>query len=248
MRNRHRTVDRVAGLLEAATRRPGSTLSRLARAVDAPVSSVQKLVDGLVAAGYLDEDDRRYTLGPAPWMLAARAGTPPVPAVPHDALAHLASVVRLPVLLAARVGDNSVYLDWAGADEAFDVALSARLRAPLPDTAAGRVLLAHLPADERKRIVLTVHDGDPAAASTLLDVCARIRDTGSERGASGALLPGAVAVAVPLWSGGRVTGALSAADRRTRPRDPGGAGDGTAGRGPDDVAAALTDTAEAWSG
>ncbi|MFP5070037.1 IclR family transcriptional regulator [Pseudonocardia nantongensis] len=228
----------MAGLLEAAARRPGgSTLSGMARAVRAPVSSVQKLVDGLVATGYLDERDRRYTLGPAPWMLAARAGAPPVPAVPADALVHLSGIVGLPVLLAARVGDDAVYLDWAGADEAFDVALSARVRAPLPDTAAGRVLLAHLPTAERKRIALAAHEVDPAAAAALLDDCRRIREEGHERGESGALLPGAVAVAVPLRSGGRVTGALSAADRRTGP----------GGRVPPAVTAALVDTAEAWS-
>jgi DNA-binding IclR family transcriptional regulator len=236
MRKHHRSVDRVAALLEAAARRPGgSTLSSLARRVGAPVSSVQKLVDGLVATGYLDERDRRYTLGPAPWMLAARAGAPPVPAVPHDALDHLARVTGLPVLLAARIGDDAVYLDWAGADESFDVALSARVRAPLPDTAAGRVLLAHLPAPERKRIALHTHEGDPAAAVALLETCARIREEGGEHGASGTLLPGAAAVAVPLRREGRVTGALSAAAPH-------------AGEVPAGVARALADAAGAWSG
>lgn len=235
MRKHHRTVDRVAGLLESAARRPdGSTLSALARRVGAPVSSVQKLVDGLVATGYLDERDRRYTLGPAPWMLAERAGEPPVPAIPHEALDQLARHTGLPVLLAARIGDDAVYLDLAGADESFDVALSARVRAPLPDTAAGRVLLAHLAPAERKRVALAAHDGDPGAAAALLDTCARIRTDGFERGASGALLPGAVAVAVALRHDGRVTGALSAADR----------GSGPLPRG---VADALADAADAWS-
>jgi DNA-binding IclR family transcriptional regulator len=205
--------------------------------VGAPVSSVQKLVDGLVATGYLDERERRYTLGPAPWMLAARAGAPPVPAVPHEALAHLSGVVGLPVLLAARVGDDVVYLDWAGADESFDVAISARVRAPLPDTAAGRVLLAFLPAAERKRIALIAYDGDPSAAAALLDACARIRDARAERGESGALLPGAVAAAVPLRHNGVVTGALSVADRRAGP----------GGSIPDEVTDALSDVAETWS-
>jgi DNA-binding IclR family transcriptional regulator len=71
----HRTVDRVAELLEAAVAHPeGATLTQLARWVDAPVSSVQKLVDGLVAVGYLDEAGRRYRLGPAPSVLSIRAG------------------------------------------------------------------------------------------------------------------------------------------------------------------------------
>jgi DNA-binding IclR family transcriptional regulator len=238
MRNHHRTVDRVAGLLEVAAHRPaGSTLSGLARAVGAPVSSVQKLVDGLVATGYLDERERRYTLGPAPWILAARAGAPPVPAVPHEALAYLSGVIGLPVLFAARVGDEAAYLDWAGADESFDVALSARVRAPLPHTAVGRVLLAFLPAAERKRIALAAYDGDPSGAAALLDTCARIRDAGAESGESGALLPGALAAAVPLRHNGVVTGALSVIDRHAGP----------GGSIPDEVTDALSDLAETWS-
>lgn len=236
MRNHHRTVDRVAALLDAvAGDGSGLTLTALAGRLDAPVSSVQKLVDGLVATGYLDEHDRRYVLGPAPWVLATRAGSVPVPAIPHEALAHLSAATRLPVLLAARVGDTAVYVDWAGTDEAFDVALSARVRAPLADTAAGRVLLAWRPADERRRVALG--DGaDPAGSARLADTLTRIRRDGHEHGDSGPLLPGAVAVAVPLRRDGEVTGALSVAARTPRRR-----------RLPAAVVDTLEDVAATWS-
>lgn len=214
---RHRTVDRVAALLEAAVARPeGATLTTLARAVGAPVSSVQKLVDGLVAVGYLDETARRYRLGPAPSVLSARAGRPAV-RVGHAELEALARRIDLPVQLAVRVGDEAVWVDWAGADEAFDYALSSRVRRPLAESAAGRVLLAHLTEDQR-RDVLARSGLDAAEAVALLDAAVRIRERGCEAGESGRLLPGAQAVAVPVRDRGRdgveVVAALSAADRR----------------------------------
>lgn len=217
-RGHHRTVDRVAQLLEATVARPaGASLTQLARAVGAPVSSVQKLVDGLVAVGYLDESDRRYRLGPAPYVLSLRAGRRPVPGARHRDLVELAERVGVPVLLAVRVGGDAVYVDWAGADEPFDYALSARVRGPLADTAAGRVLLAHLPEPVRWEIVQAARPEDPAAAVALLEDSERIRRIGRETGTSGPLLPGAVAVAVPVREedGARseVVAALAAADR-----------------------------------
>ena len=236
VRAHHRTVDRVAELLEASVARPGATLSQLARAVGAPVSSVQKLVDGLVAAGYLDETDRRYRLGPAPSVLSARAGRRTVETVRHADLVALGARVGLPVQLAVRVGDDAVWVDWAGADEAFDYALSSRVRRPLGESAAGRVLLAHLP-EVRRREVLARSDLDAAEAVTLLDATARIRRDGCETGESGRLLPGAEAVAVPVVDNGRdgpeVVAALSVAAR----------GGGLSGRAAE-VAAALREVAD----
>lgn len=211
----HRTIDRVASLLDVVVGRSGGvTLTGLAHAVDAPVSSVQKLVDGLTAVGFLDEHDRRYSLGPAPYVLALRAGLPPVQSVRHARLAALSERLGVPVLLAVRVGDDAVYVDWAGADEAFDVAIGDQVRRPLLDTAAGRVLFAHLPEAARREVALAAHPGDPGAVIAVLDRAAAIREAGAESGRSGPLLPGAVAVAVPVYRDGRVVASVSAADRR----------------------------------
>jgi DNA-binding IclR family transcriptional regulator len=238
-RAHHRTVDRVAELLEAAVMYPdGASLTQLARAVDAPVSSVQKLVDGLVAVGYLDESARRYRLGPAPYVLSLRAGRRPVSAVRHGDLAALAARLGVPVLLAVRVGGDAVYVDWAGADEPFDYALSSRVRGSLADTAAGRVLLAHLPEAVRREVVRAARPGDPAAAVALLAETRRIRDTGRETGGSGPLLPDAVAVAVPLREAdgeGDVVAALVAADRT-----------GDLAERSDETAAVLAAAAAVW--
>jgi DNA-binding IclR family transcriptional regulator len=211
-RPRHRTVDRVAAILEAAACRDGLSLTQLALRVGAPVSSIQKLVNGLVAAGYLTEADRRFRLGPAPYVLSLRAGRPLIRSLRQADLAELSGDVEAPVLVAVRVGDDAVYVDWSGTDEPFDFALSARLRTPLLATAAGRVLFAYLPERDRREHVTIAHPDDPAAAVDALAEAERIRRDGRVVGASGPLLPDASAVAVPLWEHGEVVAAVSVAD------------------------------------
>jgi DNA-binding IclR family transcriptional regulator len=212
-RPRHRTVDRVAAILEAVASTDGLGLTQLARRVRAPVSSIQKLVNGLVAAGYLTEVDRRFRLGPAPYVLSLRAGRPLIRSVRHADLVELSRDVGAPVLVAVRVGDDAVYLDWAGTDEPFDFALSARLRTPLLATAAGRVLLAYLPDQHRREHVTAAHPDDPAVVVAALAEAERTRREGRLVGASGPLMPDVSAVAVPLREHGEVVAAVSMADR-----------------------------------
>jgi DNA-binding IclR family transcriptional regulator len=213
-RPRHRTVDRIAAILEAvASRSEGLNLTQLALRLGAPVSSIQKLVNGLVATGYLAETDRRFILGPAPHVLSLRAGRPPVRTLRHADLVELSREAGAPALAAVRVGDDAVYVDWAGADEPFDFARSTRLRTPLPDTASGRVLLAHLPERERRECVTAAYPDDPGAAIAVLTEAERIRQEGRIVGASGPLLPNASAVAVPLWEDGEVVAAVAVAGR-----------------------------------
>lgn len=58
-RPRHRMIDRVAAIMELVARSgSGMTLTAVAKALDAPISSTQGLFNGLVAVGYLDERNR----------------------------------------------------------------------------------------------------------------------------------------------------------------------------------------------
>ena len=70
----HRTVDRVTQILEEVTYRPGITFTELARALGAPKSSVHGFVRGLLAKGWLYEDDKRFYLGPAIYGLTMASG------------------------------------------------------------------------------------------------------------------------------------------------------------------------------
>lgn len=158
-------IDRMAALLEAAARsRDGLTLSELARAVDSPVSSTQDLVNGLVATGYLDETGRRYTLGPAPYVLNLIVDRPAVSVVPHEDLVRLHEQTGLTAVLAVAVGKFVYYIDHSSADTRFAYLAENRVRRSLLRTSSGWVLLAHMdrrdlwshlqeaPADEQERI------------------------------------------------------------------------------------------------
>ena len=173
----HRTIDRVTDILEFVAGRPeGCTLTELATALDAPKSSIQGFVNGLVHTGYLDEHDRRYLLGPAPYMLTLRANRMPARTVTHEDLVALNERSGLTVLLGIRVGQHVVYVDDAGEGAYLQFVARTRARRPLLETAAGQVLLAVLPEDELHRF-LQRHP-DHAAVERYLDALPEIRKSG----------------------------------------------------------------------
>ncbi|WP_083701677.1 IclR family transcriptional regulator [Tersicoccus sp. Bi-70] len=218
-RTHHRTVDRVVRILELVVAVPdGATLTELARELTAPVSSVQKLVNGLVATGYVTESNHRFTLGPAVFYLTHRAAArPPVLSVRHADLERLRAETGASAILAVRVGAESVYMDWASTDEAFSFQISMQSRAHLTETAVGRVLLAHLEPGERRRIVAA--HLPPEEAVRMLDRLAGIRESGYELGFSGARLPEARAIAVPVLEGGHAVAAVSLTNHRSSVSD-----------------------------
>lgn len=217
LRPHHRAVDRIAEILEAVvTERSGLTLTQLALRLHAPVSSVQKLVNGLVAVGYLEEDGKRFRLGAAPYLLTMRSGQRLVSTVQHSDLVDLHNRTGLSAVLAVRTGDTSVYADWAGTDDPFNYLTVQQLRTPLPETAVGRVLLAYMPDRERHEIVAARYPDDPADALALLTELSRVREAGYTLGDSGPMLRGIASVAAPVWERGAVVGAVALAG----PHDP----------------------------
>lgn len=159
-----------------ALRPDGCTLTELATELDAPKSSIQGFVNGLVYTGYLDEHDRRYLLGPAPYMLTLRANRMPARTVTHDDLVALNERSGCTVLLGVRVGQHVVYVDDAGDGMYLQFIARTRARRPLLETAAGQVLLAVLPEDELHRF-LQRHP-DHAAVERYLEALPEIRKTG----------------------------------------------------------------------
>jgi DNA-binding IclR family transcriptional regulator len=90
----HRTVDRVTHILEQIVYKPGMTFAELARALDAPKSSVHGFLGGLLAKGWLYEADRRYYLGPAVYGLTMASGHIRAGLVTHADLAALSAEVK----------------------------------------------------------------------------------------------------------------------------------------------------------
>lgn len=179
-RPRHRMIDRMAAILEAAARsREGLTLSELARAIDSPVSSAQDLVNGLVATGYLDESDRRYTLGPAPYVLNLIVGRPVVSVVPHEDLVALHEETGLTAVLAVAVGKDVYYIDHSSADTRFAYLAENRVRRSLLRTSSGWVLLAHMDRRDLWSHLQGAPPEDQQRVDDFLDEMPRILETGT---------------------------------------------------------------------
>ena len=130
------------------------TLTELARALDAAKSSVQELTNGLLARGYLVEEDGHFHLGPGPFILAARANKLAALSVDHRFVVEMSEVLGCTVLVGVRVGDTIVFVDHVG-EESPGLTHVARTHArrPLYTSAAGKTLLANLPDAEMYRLL-----------------------------------------------------------------------------------------------
>lgn len=136
-------------MLELVALHPeGLTMSEIASAVAAPISSIKDLLNGLVRTGFLDRNQNHYILGPAPYMLTLRARQTPARSITHHDLELLAREGGFTVILGVRVGDDVVYIDEAGDHPVLQHRARTRARTPLLDSVAGKVLIASLPDAE----------------------------------------------------------------------------------------------------
>ena len=209
----HRTVDRVVEILEIVSlSQRGVTLAELATAMGAAKSSVQELTNGLLARGYLIEEDRRFHLGPGPFILAARANKLAALSLNHEFVAELSKVLGCTVLVGVRVGDAIVFTDLVG-EESPSLTFVARTHArrPLYTSAAGKILLANVPDDEMYRLLDLA---SPEQAGEVRQFLAELPEIRSRRLAfnRGVTLADAFAVATPLLApDGSLIAAISAA-------------------------------------
>lgn len=142
-RPRHRMIDRMAEMLDlTARRRAGVSLTEYARLLDAPLSSVQGLANGLVATGYLEEHDRVYTLGPAPYYLTRLQGAAPSDVVSHEHLVEIHDRTGLTTVLAIAVGSDLYYIDHASTSPRFGYLAENYVRRSLLRASSGWLLLA----------------------------------------------------------------------------------------------------------
>jgi DNA-binding IclR family transcriptional regulator len=221
-RPRHRMVDRVVELLECAARSDrGLTLTDLAREVDAPLSTVQSLVSGLAAAGLLSETDKRYSLGPAPYLLSMMADRPLVRSVGVRELQALHDDVGQPVVLAVRMSRAVYYVESVGDLATFRFLSDKLVPRPVLRTSAGRVIAAHL--DQRDLWDLVQDQPGPEAET----VAAYLRELDGIRADGMAYCPGLSdsglhGLATIVLEGGRPVAAVAItgeADSMTRRRE-----------------------------
>jgi DNA-binding IclR family transcriptional regulator len=108
----HRTVSRVAAILESAAITPdGVSLTDLARVLGAPKSSIHGLLRGLVAVGYLVERNSRYVTAPGLPALLTAAYVPSIEELARPVMTHLRDTFDESVMLGVLAADSIVYVD-----------------------------------------------------------------------------------------------------------------------------------------
>lgn len=157
----HRTVDRVTQILEEVVYRPGMTFAELVRALGAAKSSVHGFIRGLLAKGWLYEDQHRFYLGPAVYGLTLASGHIRAGSVTHEDLMALHAETRLAVFLGVQAGDHLIYIAEAGSDPVAGFEARSNIRRTLLSTAGGKALLAAKPPLEREAYL---HRRPPAEA------------------------------------------------------------------------------------
>jgi DNA-binding IclR family transcriptional regulator len=151
----HRTVDRVTQIIEEVVYHPGMTFAELARALGAPKSSVYGFMQGLLAKGWLYEQDRRFYLGPAVYGLTLASGHMRAGLVTHEELSELHEECGVPVFLQVQAGDHIISIGEAGSDAIRDFEARSNVRRTMLATAAGKVLLAMRPRAEIEQFLRT---------------------------------------------------------------------------------------------
>jgi DNA-binding IclR family transcriptional regulator len=146
----HRTVDRITRILEEVVYNPGMTFAELVRALDAAKSSVHGFIRGLLANGWLYEEQRRFYLGPAVYGLTLASGHIRAGLVTHENLVALHQETKTAVFLGVQAGDHLIYIDETGSDPVAGFDARSNIRRSLLVTAGGKALLAARPDAERE--------------------------------------------------------------------------------------------------
>jgi DNA-binding IclR family transcriptional regulator len=215
MANEHRTVSRIASILERAASSDGVSVATLARELNAPKSSIHSLVNGLIAVGYLSQKQFLLTLGPAVDILVPGATMSGVQVASRPELVSLASVTGESAILAARVGDSAVYFDQVASHQEVRYVAEIGRRRPLFRTALGKALIADQPQSALKHLLSGL---GPEERSAIVSELAEAARTGIAYNL-GESVPGVYGVSSPIRNvRGETVAALSIAGPESRMR------------------------------
>lgn len=164
-------------ILEEVVYHPGIGFAEIARALDAPKSSVHGFIRGLQAKGWLYEDNRRFYLGPAVYGLTLASGHIRAGQVTQADLHALHKATGLTVFLGVEAGDHLIYIGESGTDSLTGFAARSNIRRTLLSTAGGKALLVARPDVEREAYLRRQQAESPALVSDFLAEFADIQKT-----------------------------------------------------------------------
>lgn len=162
-------IEKVVAVAEALGQE--HRLSEIARITGLPTSTVHRILQELVVLGWVREgDDHSYRVGVRLLSLAGRASDDSeVARIARPILRALCERTGHTVHLALRQGDEAVYVDKLDGRRVYQMRSRIGLSIALHSTAIGKALLARLPDDEVRLIV--VRTGLPARTDhTITDV------------------------------------------------------------------------------
>jgi len=167
-----KSADRVLQILEIiGLEREGITHGELSVNLQIPKSSLTSLLGNLVSRGYLTTNggDRRYRLGPRVLVLAARyLNGLDLVELGHPIIRKLTRAIDESSEIAIQKGDEIMIICKEDSSRPLGRMIQLGDRAPMYATAAGKVILAHLPEEEIARYLSTV-DFTPITPSTITD-------------------------------------------------------------------------------
>lgn len=205
-----RSVERAIGILFAVCRSAQPVgLSEISRATGVDKATALRLLGTLEGSGLVqrDETSRKYGPGSGVWKLTASwQGDLRLVAEPH--LESLRRATEESVSLLTRRGFERVVVMALDAQHELRVVPTVNRVQPVYAGASGKVIMAHLPEDERERIVretglAPVNEGDAIDRDSFLEALERVRRDGYAYSV-GDVTPGASAIAAPVFdrSGG----------------------------------------------
>jgi len=149
-------LQRGLRLLQLFSESPrGLTAKQVAGLSRLPVSTVHRFLANLVSAGFLSCDsDGNYHLGIACFAIGqAAVGQLDIRRLSLPYLRELNQQTRETIHLTVRHGLTAVYVEKLDSPEQLRIHSRIGAAVPLYCTAVGKVMLAHMPQDERDRIL-----------------------------------------------------------------------------------------------
>ncbi|HEY2669277.1 MAG TPA: IclR family transcriptional regulator [Rugosimonospora sp.] len=145
-------IAKLVAVAEALTEQ--RRLSRIANTAGLPISTVHRILQELVAHGWVREgEEHDYVLGPGLIRLASRAADgSDLARAARPALRALCERTGYTVHFAVRQGDEAVYIDKLEGRGAYGMRSRVGATLLLHCTAIGKAILAALPDDEVRRI------------------------------------------------------------------------------------------------
>lgn len=213
------SFERGLGVLTSIAENGELSVDELAEELGIPLSTVYRYVRTLRECALIEEQAGRYVLG---WRLLEFAGRH----LSHSRLAEIGFAVLRDVVegtsetavLTVRVGAQAMCLRQVESPHAIRYAFRINQLLPLHAGAGQRMLLAHAPPEVVTRVLeapLPRYTPRTHDRPHLLQDLEQMRRDGWAT-SHGELNPGAVAVAVPVFSGGEIVCSLTVAGPESR--------------------------------